>query len=304
MAGRILPTTGWMQWIYNLVIKPTPTQAFEKVTEVSSRSLLESIDTFLHSRHVDPGSEEEKYARACAQWICRQESGEEEHALVISSKPSVIKVVSNDCKLKLKELRNGGVETTITLQVESILNLASEQQVSSLLNKLSTVGCSTWTKKLLHRWAEFSNAMRPEAMNNVKLILYGEYNVRIKIRCKVVKIKIGVVNNPHEGEIVFEVDEINKRTLGRLIIWLCGNEGSSDTSKQAALRRLIQDCITLVEKQKNSCWKDTEVTILGGNILFHIRAGKSNDPTEIFGYFDTKGEFKVLERDNRFCIIL
>ncbi|XP_033110487.1 uncharacterized protein LOC117111638 [Anneissia japonica] len=147
MAGRILPTTGWMQWIYNLVIKPTPTQAFEKL---SSRSLLEFIDMFLHSRHVDPGSEEQKCARACAQWICRQESGEEEHELVISSKLSVIKFVSNDCKLKLKELRNGGVETTITLQVESLLNLASEQQVSSsLLKKLSTVGCSTWTKKLL-----------------------------------------------------------------------------------------------------------------------------------------------------------
>ncbi|XP_033119238.1 uncharacterized protein LOC117118679 [Anneissia japonica] len=147
--------------------------------------------------------------------------------------------------------------------------------------------------------------MRPEAMDIVKLIIYGD-DVRIKIRCRIVKTTVAVIlNDKRQEEIVFEVDEINKRTMARLIIWLCGNEGSSHTKEQATLRRLIQACISLLEKQNNRCWKDTKVSLYGQDATsFHVLAGKSLDPIHIVGFVKSTGEFQIVERHNSFCIIL
>ena len=58
------------------------------------------------------------------------------------------------------------------------------------------------------------------------------------------------------------VTEINKRSIGKVIIKWCGNEGTEDNEEQAYLRRLLQHVITFVEKnEEKENWKKVVVSI-------------------------------------------
>ncbi|XP_033095467.1 uncharacterized protein LOC117100024 [Anneissia japonica] len=116
---------------------------------------------------------------------------------------------------------------------------------------------------------------------------------------------IVLLNIKQHEEIVFRVDEINKRTLGRLIIALCGNEGARQTSEQAGLRRLLQAFITKIEGEQVKQFNDVKLSLYGqDNLSFHIQAGKSLNPKQIVGYADSQGEFHINEKEESCCCII
>ncbi|XP_071957707.1 uncharacterized protein [Antedon mediterranea] len=321
MSGWIPSALHGLRWLtgstpnYNdHAQQPTnESQISDKVTDVLTRLLLESSIEKLFQKlrrdscFKDTRLKQRKYAHACADWICEEtDNGIGKGTLESYNKVElfVIKAVSNECKLKLRETKDGGVKTTVTVEVNRLSDPACERRISSLLNKLSASGFLTG-KELLESWSKFSNNVRPEAMRTAQLILYGEYDERIKIKCRTIKTTIAaVLNDKEQGEIVFEVDEINKRTLGRIMLWLLGNEGVSQTTEQAALRRLIQACISALEKRNNICWENTKLSLYGkDDTSFHVVAGKSRDRKHVIGFVDSNSEFQIIERHNSSCLI-
>ncbi|XP_062597192.1 uncharacterized protein LOC134258662 isoform X1 [Saccostrea cucullata] len=61
----------------------------------------------------------------------------------------------------------------------------------------------------------------------------------------------------YRNEII-EVDEINKRSLGKMIIRYVGHEGSEE---KPGLRRLLQACIDFLQKEGSGVWKNASFTI-------------------------------------------
>ncbi|XP_033107131.1 uncharacterized protein LOC117109017 [Anneissia japonica] len=155
----------------------------------------------------------------------------------------------------------------------------------------------------------------------MNLIFCGQNGERVKIKCRPrpsdqneeqvksqfrsVKPTIMVLLNKKKyEEIVFRVDEINKRTLGRLIISLCGNEGAEETTEQTGLRRLLQAFITKIEDKPITGFNNIKLSLYGKDSMsFHILAGKSHHPKLIVGYVDSKGDFHINEKQTSYCTI-
>ncbi|XP_062569567.1 uncharacterized protein LOC134231575, partial [Saccostrea cucullata] len=57
---------------------------------------------------------------------------------------------------------------------------------------------------------------------------------------------------------VFEVDEINKRNLGKMIIRYVGHEG---TEAKPGLRKILQTCIDFLQTEAAGVWKNASFTI-------------------------------------------
>lgn len=63
---------------------------------------------------------------------------------------------------------------------------------------------------------------------------------------------------------VFEtarVDQINKRSLGRIIIKYCGYEGNVVHERQTSLRKLLQATIDYLHREDPSVWENAELNI-------------------------------------------
>lgn len=57
---------------------------------------------------------------------------------------------------------------------------------------------------------------------------------------------------------VIEVEEINKRNLGKMIIRHVGHEG---VDEKPGLRRLLQACIDFLQTEAEGFWKNASITI-------------------------------------------
>jgi hypothetical protein len=61
---------------------------------------------------------------------------------------------------------------------------------------------------------------------------------------------------------VIEVEVINKRVIGRVMIKYCGNEGTCDDKRTASLRKLLQAVIDCLQgSHKHIDWRNAEVTV-------------------------------------------
>ncbi|KAL5011043.1 hypothetical protein ScPMuIL_013348 [Solemya velum] len=71
-----------------------------------------------------------------------------------------------------------------------------------------------------------------------------------------------------------QVSVINRREIAKIILKECGNEGVEDDKEHANTRRLLQHALDYLPKEKDSVWKNAEISIfdIGGNI-FSIRSG-------------------------------
>ncbi|XP_033726885.1 uncharacterized protein LOC117316428 [Pecten maximus] len=115
-------------------------------------------------------------------------------------------------------------------------------------------------------------------------------------------------NNDVEQECIFNdhretINEFNKRQLGRLIIKHCGNEGSEDNEEKGSMRRLLQEAIDYLPKERELIWKNAKVTIydIKGNSL-EITSGSGMN--EFFIHHNIKGETTIVKKENKgFCVI-
>lgn len=55
-----------------------------------------------------------------------------------------------------------------------------------------------------------------------------------------------------------DVEEINKRNLGKMIVRYVGHEG---VEEKQGLRRLLQACIDFLQKEAAGIWKNASITI-------------------------------------------
>ena len=72
---------------------------------------------------------------------------------------------------------------------------------------------------------------------------------------------------------------ISKRTIGKLIVKYCGNEGQEDDpALVVSLRRILQATITKLDTESEETWKNAEIVIydqLGND--FCIRSGEAEN---------------------------
>lgn len=60
---------------------------------------------------------------------------------------------------------------------------------------------------------------------------------------------------------VDKVEEINKRSLAKLIIKYCGNEGNMTEERNTSLRKLLQEIIRFLDTENNWRWKNAEINV-------------------------------------------
>ena len=75
------------------------------------------------------------------------------------------------------------------------------------------------------------------------------------------------------------MEVINKRSIGKLIVKFCGNEGQKDDETLVVtLRRILQSVITKLDTESEETWSNAEIVIYDqkGND-FCIRAGKAEN---------------------------
>ena len=80
------------------------------------------------------------------------------------------------------------------------------------------------------------------------------------------------INNVFQKEYQFQ--QLNKRTLGKVMIIMCGNEGSQDDNKHSTLRQMLQAAISYIEKEKERVWDNAEIKIYDGlGDIYLIKSG-------------------------------
>ncbi|XP_046563752.1 uncharacterized protein LOC124272595 [Haliotis rubra] len=65
------------------------------------------------------------------------------------------------------------------------------------------------------------------------------------------------------AKVYVMVEQINKRSLGKLIVKVVGHEGCKNAKVEQVLRRQIQTCITHIDNYSQDTWADARVTFLG-----------------------------------------
>lgn len=74
------------------------------------------------------------------------------------------------------------------------------------------------------------------------------------------------------------VYNINKRSLGKLILKYCGNEGNVENEHQKSLRGLLQAVIDHLEKEHSMTWRNAEINIYDiDNHALKIRSGRGGN---------------------------
>ncbi|XP_033112280.1 uncharacterized protein LOC117113139 [Anneissia japonica] len=302
-----------LETIRKYLFPPSESAAESKMEEQSFNiDKLKSFIKEIFSRRVqnDRVTAQQQFAYKCADFLNNKiiQNGSDGLIRWDYSGKHVCVATVNEYSLKCKMSRTGEVKTKLTVtfvEQSSLAENGNEQRIALLLNNIgSEAPASDWTK-LLQNWTKFTNSFRKQGFSNLKLIFCAQNGERVKIQCESVKNTIIVFLNTNQyEEILFRVDEINKRTLGRLIITLCGNEGVRQTTEQAGLRRLLQAFITKIEGEEMKQFNDVKLSLYGqDNLSFHIQAGKSLNPKQIVGYADSKGEFLINERESDYCII-
>ncbi|XP_033727322.1 uncharacterized protein LOC117316696 [Pecten maximus] len=111
----------------------------------------------------------------------------------------------------------------------------------------------------------------------------------------------------YDQELSFKDDkvtikEFNKRELGRLILKQCGNEGTVDNEEKGSMRRLLQEAIDYLPKEKVGVWKNATVTIydIKGNSL-EITSGRGRH--QFFINHNIKGETTIHKKGSGGCIL-
>ena len=86
---------------------------------------------------------------------------------------------------------------------------------------------------------------------------------------------------------------ISKRTIGKLMVKHCGNEGQvDDPSLVVSLRKILQATITKLDTESEETWKNAEIVIYDQTGKdFCIRSGKAENKFVI--QLDEKDEIKI-----------
>ncbi|XP_071098278.1 uncharacterized protein [Haliotis cracherodii] len=96
------------------------------------------------------------------------------------------------------------------------------------------------------------------------------------------------------AELYVTVEEINKRSLGKLIVRVVGHEGWENSKAEQVLRRQIQSCITNIDNYSPDTWTDARVTFLGmDGSAYVIQSG--NGKREFIVRLDTKDNIKFVD---------
>lgn len=95
-------------------------------------------------------------------------------------------------------------------------------------------------------------------------------------------------------DFVFQCDEINKRTIGKMIVHVCGNEGTENDDNSAKARKIFQGISDFLNKKKNTIWKNAEIETFDKNYdAWKIRSGKGH--YKFVANVDADEEVKVLK---------
>lgn len=100
------------------------------------------------------------------------------------------------------------------------------------------------------------------------------------------------------NEIPYSVQEtvpaISKRTIGKLIVKYCGNEGQADDpTLYVTLRQILQATITKLDTESKETWENAEIVIYDqeGND-FCIRSGNAENKFVV--QLDEKDEINIM----------
>ncbi|XP_071096868.1 uncharacterized protein [Haliotis cracherodii] len=105
----------------------------------------------------------------------------------------------------------------------------------------------------------------------------------------------GDMKSAHEPSVLLEVEDVNKRTLGKLIIKTVGHEGTDTDEEGTYLRRQIQACISNLEHHKPALWKDARVSFYGlQGHEYVIQSGGGRHRFVVF--LDAKDEVTLTKR--------
>ena len=95
------------------------------------------------------------------------------------------------------------------------------------------------------------------------------------------------------------VPAITKRTIGKLIVKYCGNEGQADDpSLYVTLREMLQATITKLDTESPETWQNAEIVIYDqrGND-FCIRSGEAENKFVV--QLDEKDEINIMCTDRK-----
>ena len=93
--------------------------------------------------------------------------------------------------------------------------------------------------------------------------------------------------------------EITKRTIGKLIVKYCGNEGQADDpTLYVTLRQMLQATITKLDTETPETWKNAEIVIYDqhGND-FCVRSGEAENKFVV--QLDEKDEINIMCTDRK-----
>ena len=93
--------------------------------------------------------------------------------------------------------------------------------------------------------------------------------------------------------------EITKRTIGKLIVKYCGNEGQADDpTVYVTLRQMLQATITKLDGESRETWESAEIVIYDqhGND-FCVRSGEAENKFVV--QLDEKDEINIMCTDRK-----
>jgi hypothetical protein len=100
----------------------------------------------------------------------------------------------------------------------------------------------------------------------------------------------------------FTCDVINKRSIGRIILKMCGNEGTEDDANQATIRRLLQEIINYTDEESESVWRNASLTLFDKNFAYYtITSGRGQNKFVVS--YDGFGNPKVVKAAKNYCCI-
>lgn len=101
-----------------------------------------------------------------------------------------------------------------------------------------------------------------------------------------------------------EVKEIDKRSLGKIIVKYCGNEGNVENESKTSLRKLLQASSDYLQKESDKVWKNAEIHIYDNDDLaLTIKSGKGEN-SFVVQYKGKTDEVEIVnvERQKQCCV--
>ncbi|XP_062605065.1 uncharacterized protein LOC134266877 isoform X2 [Saccostrea cucullata] len=140
-------------------------------------------------------------------------------------------------------------------QLFHFLKIGTEAHAMEYLDNLKTMK-ENRLKDVLKRWAMFRSNTQVTVEQIIDVEMTDQEredtNESLALATNILR---GVMSYVDE---VFEVDEINKRNLGKMIIRYVGHEG---TEAKPGLRKILQACIDFLQKEAAGVWKNASFTI-------------------------------------------